>query len=1064
MAKWPAAPNQAALVSPDASQSRPLLSVLGGNRAQEAATVESAAQGARPTRVQFAGLQQPRQPTQPEATATDDMNGSESNHQAAAMAASQPKPHYQQPQAQQHRRSQDEATPTSQPQFVVPNRRPAFSGARLGPPQGMQSAPQQVPSSTPTTTSTAAPTTSAPVPVDRASDRSENQDQNDESGGESAAEQAASDDSSLTRLNASSGGEQAAVAGVENKNGGGEQVASEQSDSPGQSAKEQDNKREASQLKPSFTEASLGSEKQQQSAPGDASDSQAGQPAEGSQAGQQSHNQAESSPTEASSNKPSVQGTDDEPVAPKSEPQGGANQQPQQQAPTQAQSSLKTVEVEIPTNEDPVRAFLAAQSQQQQSAQQPGQQQPSMASYDSIMFENSRIYGNNEQTIIQPRDKQQSGRSEQMDEAAAASQLMLGSGKMRFGARSPQATQQQQQAAADRAAAAHSAAQQEAAAIANHQQDDSASPREQGSHSDKVLNDRSDDSSLITELVNSQTDAIDSSKSQVGGELMVAEESVPVSSISSSSSSSLSAGAGSGSTSMASESANRPVVGTDELATGPIQIEDRMGSEVAASSERASGHSESLEEALNRLQQRIPQTATLVSSQQVNRKSSAAEQPAHHMVSSQQQLAEQQQQSAKSSVSSAADERQDSSNLNTRKDQQQSALQRSPHIGSKLDAPTSSSSSSIDRTQPHPNVVGQAKVIPDPSGSALNTRGSMLAQASGSEGISQAKPVVVPAPANQQQPVYVAKPQQQQQQSMSQIDPSKPVAQITNVPIGLGFSQSQLPAIQQLQQQLAAQFQQQQMKQQQTTAKPSRGRFSLLQGPQAAFQAVASRLLPKSAQVNQQQQPRLPSVAVPQAQQQLLQQQQYLASIPSQQQQHVANQFLNAKQPINFAQVQPTLAPKSVGLFGRLTGSLHPQQQLQQQHPQQQAPLVRKRRSALMPNGQRGSGEVGVAKTFMVVTGMDLAFSPNLNDTELPQILEGRRLADGAKSFVDDDGEIIYGVCMPIVSLTFVLTCAFWLVIFMLSFCLYMLVKSKRAARRNEEQLYVANKLSGMQQ
>lgn len=87
---------------------------------------------------------------------------------------------------------------------------------------------------------------------------------------------------------------------------------------------------------------------------------------------------------------------------------------------------------------------------------------------------------------------------------------------------------------------------------------------------------------------------------------------------------------------------------------------------------------------------------------------------------------------------------------------------------------------------------------------------------------------------------------------------------------------------------------------------------------------------------------------------------------------------------------------------------------------------------------------------------MDLAFSPGANETELPPILEGRRLARAGDSLVDDQGEIVYGVCMPIVSLTFVLTCAFWLIVFLLAFCLYMLCKSKR----NPDQAYVANKLA----
>ena len=82
-----------------------------------------------------------------------------------------------------------------------------------------------------------------------------------------------------------------------------------------------------------------------------------------------------------------------------------------------------------------------------------------------------------------------------------------------------------------------------------------------------------------------------------------------------------------------------------------------------------------------------------------------------------------------------------------------------------------------------------------------------------------------------------------------------------------------------------------------------------------------------------------------------------------------------------------------------------------------------------------------MTKSFMVVTGMDLAFLPNATgESELPQILQGRRIVDE---------EVTFGVCMPIISLTFVLTCAFWLIVFLISFCIYMLIKSRQIARND---------------
>lgn len=162
------------------------------------------------------------------------------------------------------------------------------------------------------------------------------------------------------------------------------------------------------------------------------------------------------------------------------------------------------------------------------------------------------------------------------------------------------------------------------------------------------------------------------------------------------------------------------------------------------------------------------------------------------------------------------------------------------------------------------------------------------------------------------------------------------------------------------------------------------------------------------------------------------QQAKLFASAQAQQQQQ--QQFhLQTAAPVN----QPSQS-KATGLFNRLTSSLSSSSQ----HNQQQ-PLVRQRRSLASSGGNKG--EVGVTRSFMVVTGMDLAFPPSsLNDTELPQILEGRRATASPAS---EDGDVVYGVCMPIVSLTFVLTCAFWLIFFLFTFCVYLLVKARRQRR-----------------
>lgn len=1003
-AKWPSAPNQPAMIA--ANEARPPASI---------AELDAASQRYSPSRVPFA---RPAPPPEESASAPfgrqqsynqaandvgpssgDDMNGSESNQHPSISGASngaaqqQQQPVFQAQPQQQQRRSQDNGNIPLDgrvPQYLSPNRRLPAHGQRIS--AGI---------ATSTTTSTSTTTTTTTTELPPASD-------NRAASGDDNPPEAGNDDSSMTRLGSdqSNKGEPSSDAPVV-------AVVGEQQNSP------TENKQEAGQPKPQVVDAPNSGE------PSPVLVSQSEPNNQPPPAGQNNNDQNNGDQlAEASENKPSVQGGgDDDQIKPVD--QSAESQQPSQSS--SSSSSLKTVEVEIPANEDPVRAFMSANAnanintnQQSAPGNSPGFQSVRLSNVDlsqsnggPVSFESG--YSSDHSQVIQPRDQQQGSSSlekrDKDDETnfEAASQLM-GSGKVKFGARSPQP----------------SSSHNDQSRHSNHQLGSSVeqSPSSSSSSSsavdsaDKVLIDRSDDSSSLTEI------AVPVAPDRRSSESISPDQS------------------GAANSDMASEESSimsgkvRPVVGTDELPTGPIQLEDRIGS-------AAQQPQESLEEALNRLQHQIPQTAALVSGAQ----------PASSQATPDNQQDLQRVQEAQMAPKDSADDRSDSSSA--RKPQQQHQTDNVHKVASSRQTETIS--------QPHPNVAGQAKVLPDPSG-IINNRGSMLAQATNPESVKQ----ILPAPIGMLSQEQLIKQQQQQQQQM-QVAPiesqPKPVAQITNVPISLGFPPSQIPDMQQLSQQLA-QFQQQQhqhhqqqqQQQQQpksTTSKPAlRSRFNLL-NPQAALQAVASRLLPKSSSSTNQQQQQQQQQSVGGGRLTLVGQQlpQLLSNMkslsPEQQQQFLANAIQQQQQFYNMANglAQPHAMaakqqPATGGLFNRLSGLHSPQQQ---QQPQQ--PLVRNRRSAIMPNGRRGNGELGMTKTFMVVTGMDLAFNPNLNDTELPQILEGRRL-------VDAEGDVVYGICMPIVSLTFVLTCAFWLIVFLLGFCIYMLAKSRR-----QRQDSVANKL-----
>jgi len=663
-------------------------------------------------------------------------------------------------------------------------------------------------------------------------------------------------------------------------------------------------------------------------------------------------------------------------------------------------SSLKTVELEIPASENSVNPMTAGSSS-------VGQNQGS--SFNSVRLSNidlsdniayNAAYENKQdanvrqlykqgslnsqpEQIIQPRESQQS--SERRDKSEDSNiEAMVVASKSRFGARSqPQSSVQ--------------VAPTEQPAPANHQlssavyhETTSNSEGSDSLNSDKLLVDRSDDSASLAEIASSANNEPSSSPGATGQGMAMSIDEI----------SSVDPGNG---------GKVRPVVGTDELASGPIQIEDRIGSAAQ----------ESLESTLSKLQQQIPQTAALISS-------SSNQQPQNQLPDRPASEAEQRVDSQQTVPKSDKldNERSDVTGASSQPKQQNDNLraQSNHKAGPNYHREVS---------QPYPNVMGQAKVISDPN-SGLGARGVLLTQSSNTEGqqiVATANQSQKPNSQNEQ-PTPTSK-QPEPQPSLS----SKPIAQVTNVPINIGFPQSQIPAIQQLSQQIAY-FQQQQQQQQQqsqqqpkSTPKPARSRFNLL-SPQAALQAVASRFLSKptmqpqpqlQSQPQQTQQPLPVSQQIPQLMKLSVDQQQKLfAQMPALQQQ--AHKFLLPPGPQQFPlnRFASPQQPLGTNLVGRLNNG--------------QQPLVRSRRSAILPS-KRGNGELGMAKTFMVVTGMDLAFAPNSTEIELPPILEGKRM-------IED--EVIYGVCMPVVSLTFVLTCAFWLIVFIFSFCIYTLIKSRR--------------------
>lgn len=713
---------------------------------------------------------------------------------------------------------------------------------------------------------------------------------------------------------------------------------------------------------------------------------------------------------EASEIKPSVQGGDEElNEAAKQQPSpisSGSSQQGQS-----AQSSLKTVEVEIPANDDAQangprgNAFNSVRL----SSGDLGNANAAFEAMFETKEQRAKAIPPADQ-IIQPRDQQSSGSESDADkrdkdgdnnyggyDTAAASLMSSANGRNRFGTRS--SSQSQPAKPESQSSPANH--------LSNHQMSSVDQPQPTGDssrvdQSSSILMDRSDESNVDNGPVDNKPMAssdADSSPAAEDGPAIAGRV--------------------------------KPVVGTDELASGPPHLEDRMGASA-----------QSLEEALNKLQHQLPQSAALVGSNQAE--AVPAAESKNDQVKSEGEMAQNQQpqqQLYQQPMQQQLQQNPPSPNMMNIA-QMASTEDRSDSRGD-LKQVGSKNPISPEPNQPHPNVYGQAKVIPDPTNS-LSTRGSMIPQASGVEGVRVPAPANFPAGQMQKQAQ-----QQQQQQQISMQQPSGAIAQVTTIPMGFNLPQSQQQSIQQLSQQLAQQFQQQQAMTTSTTAKPSRGRFSLL-APHTAIQAVASRLLPKSSSANQQQQIQLPQLA-----QQANQLFQNFKQLPPEQQQLLAatakssplvNSFFKSasvQQP-QFQQQTASPQPQSStssgiasGLFARFRHSNNNNNQASARNGQNQ-PLIRTRRSAMMPSkNSKGTGELGLTKTFMVVTNMDLAFAPNLTDSDLPEVLEGRRA-------VRQEDEVIYGVCMPIVSLTFVLTCAFWLFVFILSFCVYTWIKTRR--------------------
>lgn len=500
----------------------------------------------------------------------------------------------------------------------------------------------------------------------------------------------------------------------------------------------------------------------------------------------------------------------------------------------------------------------------------------------------------------------------------------------------------------------------------------------------------------------------------------------------------------------------KPVVGTEELASGPIQIEDRIGM-----SEMMNENITPKQEQQSQNNQQPMASALSGSSQQSSQEESqynhrsdrlepkpddSVQSPARSIervdipiTPAQQQIAQhanvmrsssshqEQQDQAKQSEQQLINHHNRVMNDQPYQSNQQQSFNSSP---SNIDNKMASSS----HQQPYPNVQGQAKLMPDPSASANR---NMVAQTSNMNiNLAKLPSTISPSAVNQKSMQQVQANPVHQHPNMMLVGPkpdqvvasnSQPTAQITNVPINIGFP-NQIPALQQFAQKLAAQQQQQQqqqLRQQQVTPpKPQKSRFSRI-SPHAAFQAVAALLSHKT----QHQPAQLPIKFNPNVAQderalnemkEKFRQQMFL-------QQQQPPQMMASNQQSQYYPMNP------LPIAQHLVAS---QQQINNQQNNNnnrlnlKPGLMRSRRAVSTSN------EVGIKKTFMVVTGMDLAFNPNLTDAT--PILEGKR------------EDIIYGVCMPVVSLAFTVTCMFWLLLFTVGFSIYMVIRSRRL---DEQQL-----------
>lgn len=689
----------------------------------------------------------------------------------------------------------------------------------------------------------------------------------------------------------------------------------------------------------------------------------------------------------------SAQQSQNEPAT-NSEPRPQDPEMMQAAASNSLSSSIKTVEVEVPSNTDEQTGAGTAERHQINFPDIPNASyEPSMVPIggpSSIRQVSSSSSSRGAQAADRRNDKSDREEDSHIDDMMP---IVSQKSSVQFGARSP--PQSQKMAAAGPVAPAAGpessassisssipSSSQAASNPGNNDLQSSANavaPIESMVSSDRILMDRSDDASITLDSDPANPSAKSSDERQ--GE-------------------------------------TRPVVGTDELASGQLDhLEDRMGSVAQSnSSSRGTSSGPTLEDELTKLQHQIPQSAALVSatqSQQPQFSQPIESEPLKPILNEQVNLVKQSQSQSQSSSQSQQQQQ-----------QSQAASERSDLTG-KLD-PNRPIHSVRDHPQPYPNIHGQSKIITDPNSPLVSARGqaAMLAQASSLDGAS----VVIPAPSSM-------KMSQQPPIRQPLVPESKPEAQITNVPINLGLATvPQVPSMQQFSHQLAF-FQQQQQQNQQKiaaqtppppspTPKPSRIRFNLL-SPQAALHAVASRILPKT----------------------------FLQSSENKQQQHApVNPKFNPQQQPQFQ--QQLFQQQQQFIPGKL---MMPNNNNQQQHgfgvSQQAPPLMRSRRSALEPSGKdSGSGEIGIKGTFMVVTGMDLAFSPNSNDTQMPQVHEGRRPLKSKEGADDEeDVDVIYGVCMPIVSLTFILTCVFWLIVFFFTFCVYMLIKARRQQQQQQQ-------------